>query len=253
MATPRIARRISPQSSIRLLPWVLLALLLIAAAPAVWAETVVGNGKAASETRNTGEFNAIRLDGSMALKLRQGSTPSVVVHGDSNLLPLIETVVERDKSLQLRWKRGVSVRSHASVYVEVVAPQVHAVASAGSGDIEIDTMRVPRLSLSIKGAGDLRAKDLASDELAISIAGSGDLKLSGQSTRLTIEVSGSGDIDAGELRSDDVTIGIAGSGDAVVHASRKLVANIAGSGDVRYSGDPSVQQSIAGSGSVRKR
>jgi hypothetical protein len=253
MPATRTPRRFASDSWIRLMPWALLALLLLATAPAVWAETVAGNGTPAKEVRDTGEFNAIGLGGNMALKLRQGSVPSVVVHGDSNLLPLIETVVERDQSLQLRWKRGVSVRSHASVYVEVVAPQVQAVASAGSGDIDIDSMKVPRLALSIKGSGDLRARGLTADDLAVRIAGSGALKLAGQARRLTIELRGSGDVDAGELRSDDVTVGIAGSGNAEVHASRKLVASIAGSGDIRYSGDPSVQQSIAGSGTVRKR
>jgi hypothetical protein len=253
MPAPRKTPRLTAEPSIRLLPWLLLALLLIAAAPAVWAETVVGSGKPASETRPTGEFNAIGLSGGMALKLRQGSPASVVVHGDSNLLPLIETVIEGDKALKLRLKRVVSVRSRVPLLVEVVAPQVQAVASAGSGDIEIDAMKVPRLSLSIKGSGDLRAYGLNTGDLAISVAGNSDLKLAGQSSRLAIEVSGSGNVDASELHCDDVTVGIAGSGDAMVHASRKLVASIAGSGAIRYSGDPSVQQSIAGSGSVRKR
>jgi hypothetical protein len=247
-----IPRRATTDASVRLLPWVLLALLLLAAAPAVWAESVMGNGKIVSEVRNTGEFTAIGLGSNMGLRLRQGSSPSVVLHGDSNLLPLIETVVERE-SLQLRWKRGVSVRSPTSVYVEVTAPQVRAVANAGSGDIEIDTMKVPRLSLSINGSGQLRARGLGTDDLSIGVSGSGDLKLAGQATRLTIDLSGSGDVDAGELHSDDVTVGIAGSGDVVVQASRRLAASIAGSGTVRYSGDASVQQSIAGPGSVRRR
>ena len=135
----------------------MLVLLSLAAAPAVWAETVVGDGKPASQSRTVADFNAIALNGSIALKLKQGNTASVVVRGDSNLLSLVETVVESNQSLQLRWKRGTSVRSQVPVVVEVTAPQVRAVASAGSGDIEIDAMKVPRLSLSIKGSADLRA------------------------------------------------------------------------------------------------
>jgi hypothetical protein len=230
----------------------LLALLLLAGTPAVWAETVVGNGRVISESRTFGAFNAIGLSSSVDLRLRQGTTPSLIVHGESNLLPLVETTLEGD-SLQVRWKRGVSVRSQAPVYVEVVAPLVQAVSSSGSGDVDIDTLKVPRLSLSFKGSGDLRAKNLSTDDLSVSIAGSSDLQLAGQATRLKIEVRGSGDVDASQLRSDDVTIGIAGSGDVSVHAARALAVSIAGSGDVRYSGEPSVQQSIAGSGTVRKR
>jgi hypothetical protein len=217
------------------------------------ADVVVGNGKAASESRSAAEFNGIALSGGMSLKLKQGSPASVVVHGDANLLPLIETVVESGQALQLRWKRGTSVRTQSPTWVEVVAPQIHAVASSGSGDIEIDTMKVPRLALSIKGSGDVRATGLSSHELSIGIAGSGDFNLAGRATRLAINLSGSGNIEAGDLRADDVTVGIAGSGDATVFAAHKLVVSIAGSGNVLYSGEPSVQRSIAGSGSVRKR
>ena len=253
MPTPRAACAPATESSMRWLPWLLLGLLLLAAAPSVWAETVVGNGKPASEVRATTAFSAIALHGGLDLRLRQGSAPSVTVHGDSNLVPLVETVVEGDQSLQLRWKRGVSVRSNSPVYVEVVAPQVKALSSSGSGDIDLDTLKAPRLSLSFKGSGDLRAKGLALDDLAISIAGSSEMSLAGQATRTKIELRGSGDVDASQLRSDDVTVGIAGSGNVSVHAARALTVSIAGSGDVRYSGEPSVQQSIAGSGSVRKR
>ena len=235
------------------LPWVLLTLLLVAAAPTVWAETVVGNGQAASDSRTVAGFNAVTLSGGMALKLRQGSPASVVVRGDANLLPLLETVVEGNQTLQLRWKRGTLVRTQVPTIVEVTAPLVQAVASAGSGDIEIDAMKTTRLSLSIKGSGDLQARGLQTEDLAISLAGSGDLNLAGQTTRMAIDISGSGDVDAHDLRSDDVTVGVAGSGDVSVHATRKLVVSIAGSGDVVYSGDPSVQQSVAGSGRVRKR
>ena len=135
-----------------LLPWLMLVLLTLAAAPAVWAETVVGDGKPASQSRTVADFNAIALNGSIALKLKQGNTTSVVVRGDSNLLSLVETVVESNQSLQLRWKRGTVARSQLPVVVEVTAPQVRAVASAGSGDIDIDAMKVPRLSLSVKGS-----------------------------------------------------------------------------------------------------
>jgi hypothetical protein len=239
--------------------WLRSCILLLLALPfaLAWlparADAVVGNGKAASESRSTGEFAGIGLAGGMALKLKQGSPASVIVHGDANLLPLIETAVEGDKVLQLRWKRGISVRTEVATWVEVVAPQIRSVASAGSGDIDIDTMKVPRLALSIKGSGDVHAKGLQNDEVQISIAGSGDFKLAGQATRLTIDLSGSGDIEAGDLRADEVTVAIAGSGNADVHAARKLVASVAGSGDVRYSGDPAVSSTIAGSGRVRKR
>jgi hypothetical protein len=232
--------------------WVL-ALPLIAGGSPARADTVVGNGKAASEACATGEFNAVALEGGLALELRQGRVASVVVHGDSNLLPLLDSVVDNGQTLQLRWKRGTSVRSDSRTWVEVTAPQIHAVSSAGSGDITIDTMKVPQLSLSISGSGGVRAKALSTDELSLRIAGSGSAGLSGRSARLDIDLSGSGGIDAADLRADDVRVSIAGSGSASVHAARSLAVNIAGSGDVSYGGEPTVQRSIVGSGRVHKR
>ncbi len=79
-----------------------LALPFITGGSPAQADAVIGNGKAASEVRATAEFNAMALQGSLALEMRQGSPASVVVHGDSNLLPLLESVVDNGQTLQLR-------------------------------------------------------------------------------------------------------------------------------------------------------
>ena len=230
-----------------------LALWFAAAGTAAWADTVVGNGQAASQARSTGEFDAVALQGGFALELRQGGPAAVVVRGDSNLLPLLESVVESDRALHLRWKHGVSVRTESRTWVEVTAPQIRALSSAGSGDITIDTLKAPQLSVSISGSGSVRATSLNNDELSLTIAGSGSASLAGQATRLDINLSGSGGVDAAQLRADEVRVSVAGSGDAAVHAARSLAVGIAGSGNVSYSGEPKLQRAIVGSGHLRKR
>ena len=238
----RAARRVS----------LLAALALLWIAPSARADAVIGNGQAATESRAIGAFDAIGLSGSIGLQLRQGSPTALVVHADANLLPMLETVVEGDQ-LKVRWKHGTSLRTNSRTWVEVTAPQVRAIASAGSGDVTIDAMKVPRLALSLQGSGDVRANALQSDELSLGIAGSSTVTLAGRAARVSINVSGSGGIEAAELRADDVRVNIAGSGDASVHAERALSVSIAGSGNVTYSGDATVQRAIAGSGTVRKR
>lgn len=231
----------------------LLALPLIATVSPAYADTEVGNGKPSSENRTPGEFDAIGLAGSMALELRQGSPALVVVHGDSNLLPLLESVVDNHHALQLRWKDGAAVRPASRTWVEVTAPQIRAVSSAGSGDITIDAMKVARLAVSINGSGGVHAKALNNEQLSLAVAGSGSVSLAGRSTRLSIDLSGSSAIDAAEMRADDVSVSVAGSGGATVHAARTLAVSIVGSGDVTYGGEPTVQRAIAGTGQVRKR
>ncbi len=57
--------------------------------------TVEGSGKIQTQTRALSGFNGIVLDLPAKLELRIGSTESVTIEADDNLLPLIETVVEK--------------------------------------------------------------------------------------------------------------------------------------------------------------
>lgn len=252
-----LLRRIDPWLD-RLLGLTLAGALTMAALTALpghamAAERVNGSGQPATEARSVGEFNAISVAGGIDLKVRQGAQASVTATADNNLLPLLETVVEGDKTLQVRWKRGSSIHTRSKTQVEIVAVQLRAIASAGSSDIDVDTLKAPQLALSISGAGDIRAKGLSLDEMSIAISGSGDVSASGLSGKLRVKIAGSGDVKTDGLKADDVTVSIAGSGDASVHAEKTLSVAVAGSGDVTYSGNAVVKSSVAGSGSVRRR
>lgn len=217
------------------------------------AETLVGDGQRTTDVRTVGEFASIGVEGGIELKFRQADAVRVAVTADSNLLSALETRVDADKTLRVRWKPGTSVRTRSAPLVEVQAPSLRAVACAGSGRVEIEALRAPSFTLSVSGSGDVRARDLAHDELVISVAGSGDVHVAGRSARLKISVAGSGDVKAADLAADDVTVDVSGSGDAAVQAARTLAVSVAGSGHVVYSGSPAVTQAVAGSGSVRKR
>jgi carbon monoxide dehydrogenase subunit G len=220
------------------------------------AASINGSGRSASESRSLAEFQAISLHGSMDLVVRQGSTQSVQVEADDNLLPLLESVVEagsQGATLQLRWKKGQSLSSRSKVLVTVVVSKLSALSAAGSGDVKVEAFNTPMLRLSISGSGDAKLLGLTADELGISISGSGDVAGNGSATRLKVSIAGSGDVRLSEMKADDVTVAIAGSGDAAVNANKTLEVKIAGSGDVSYTGNAAVKSSVAGSGGVTKR
>lgn len=228
------------------------------ATPAVaWvAGWTTGSGVVQTQARAVSGFNAIAVSGSIDVVVRQTGREAAEVKADDNLLPLIETVVEagsEGRTLKVRWKSGESVHTKADAVVTVDVKELSAIATAGSGDVKVESLKAPKFSLSISGSSDAKLDGLAADELSVRISGSGDVKAAGSAQRLEIKISGSGDVDAQALQSDDVAIAIAGSGDAAVVANRKLAISIAGSGDVVYSGAAAVSQSVAGSGSVRKK
>lgn len=230
----------------------LCGLLTVLPGTAHAADQVVAAGPVSNESRQVGEFSAIAVSGGINLKVRQGGKESVEVRAEANLLPYLETVVEGNK-LVVRWKKGSNLRVKGSPLVDITVVKLESLASSGSSDIAVDTLKTPQLSVSIAGAGDIGFNALTGDELSVKIAGSGDFKASGQVGKLKISVSGSGDVHAQALKAEDVSVSIAGSGDAAVHAAKTLSVSIAGSGDVAYSGDPQVKSSIVGSGTVARR
>ena len=218
--------------------------------------STAGSGRAATETRSVASFQAISASGAIHVLVKQGSTQSLQVSADDNLLPLLETIVEtasEGATLKVGWKKSSHPRPRGRVQISVVLPQLSAVSTAGAGDITVEAFSTPALKLAIAGAGDIRLQGLSTAELAVSISGAGDVAASGSATRVKLKIAGSGDVRMADLKADDVSVTIAGSGDAVVNAEKTLDVRIAGSGDVSYSGAATVNTSVAGSGSVKKR
>lgn len=246
--TPHARRR--PFASIAL------GACIAAALPAAYAATT-GSGQASSESRSVGSFQAITLRGAIDLVVRQGASESVTVRGDDNLLPSVQTVVEGSgdaRSLRIQIKPGESLRSKTPIVVTVDVVRLDALASAGSGNITLEALRTPALSLSISGSSNAKLQQLDTDRLRIDIAGNGDVQASGRAARLDIAIAGSGDVRTRDLNAAEVSVAIAGSGDASVTAQKTLSVSIAGSGDVDYAGAASqVSKSIVGSGTLRAR
>ncbi len=220
------------------------------------AASVNGSGRSVTETRNLADFQAVTLHDSMDLVVRQGSTQSVQVQADDNLLALLETTVDGasgSATLHLRWTKGQSLYTRSKVIVTVVVPKLSALSALGSGDIKLEPFNTPALKLSITGSGDAKFTGLTTEELGVAISGSGDVGGTGTATRLKVSIAGSGDVRLADLKADEVSVSIAGSGDAAVNANKTLDVSIAGSGDVSYSGNAIVRSRVAGSGGVSKR
>ena len=212
--------------------------------------TISGSGKEVAVARQVGTFSTLRLDSSVDVRAHQGATPSVTVHADDNIEPLVETTTDGD-TLVVRLKKGSSFRTHHKVVVDVVFTSLTAVQQRGSGDLHIDRISGPKFESSISGSGDLNIENAQVGAFALSIAGSGDVIISGSADEARFGIAGSGDINARNFPAKKVSVSISGSGDAQVNATEALEAKVAGSGDVTYSGRPKdVSRRVSGSGSI---
>lgn len=188
-----------------------------------------GSGTSATETRTLATFTRIRVEGSTDVEATSGTTQSVTVTADDNLIDRLTTRVE-DGVLVIATKSG-SYDFRSGPKVKVACASLAGVSIVGSGDVRVD--------------------GVDADTFQVAVAGSGDARVAGKAKRLEVNVAGSGDVRAFDLAADDVTVSISGSGSAHVQAVARMSASVSGSGDVRYRGAPKeVQRSIAGSGTV---
>jgi Putative auto-transporter adhesin, head GIN domain len=193
------------------------------------SSTVQGSGIAASSARAVPGFSGVELAGSNVVTVHVGGKPSVVVHGDDNLLGRVTTQVWAG-SLVIGNTPG-SVTSRTLMSVEVTVPSLESLVLSGSGVLVVDGLETPTLTATLSGSGVLRA--------------------SGTATKLEITLGGSGDAQLDELVARDVHAVVRGSGRILVTATASLDASVPGSGAIVYSGNPAyVTTNVAGSGAI---
>jgi putative autotransporter adhesin-like protein len=191
---------------------------------------VTGSGNLITETRTVGLFTSIELDGSADVKVTLGTTQSVTVEADDNIVSLIETTVTNGK-LIIGTKSLTNITSKDGVHVTVVTASLKGVKLSGSGNIDVTGMTGP--------------------DLSVELPGSGNITISGAADRMTIDLQGSGNVFCNELKAHSAVVSLKGSGNVKVYADKTLDANLSGSGNIQYTGNPAqVTKSVTGSGSI---
>jgi hypothetical protein len=216
-----------------------------------YRETVRGNGNTTTESRTVGSFKGVQLRGSMNVHLINGADRAVIIEGEENILPYVETYVN-DGKLIVKYRDDININTREDVVVTVTTPELDEIAVTGSGDItgENKFSGNDEIKVEVTGSGNIKI-ELDAPAVEASITGSGDIDLSGNTKNIKCSTTGSGEIDATELKAENASVSTLGSGSIRVFASVKLDATINGSGDIGYKGGGSVSSKINGSGSVK--
>jgi hypothetical protein len=213
---------------------------------------IKGNGHIVTEDRHISEATKIKLSGSYDVEITQGSSTSVKVEADDNLLPYIITD-EEDGVLVIKSRDHIGFSTDHDIKVYIVTDKLEGLQLAGSGNITGKNKFTggDKMTLKIAGSGDMKL-ELNTPSIDADIAGSGTMTLSGETRDQSIRISGVGDYNAEALKTENTTVRVAGSGDVKVFADGNLDINIAGVGSVYYKGAATVKQHVAGSGEVKR-
>ncbi|HVI47356.1 MAG TPA: head GIN domain-containing protein [Chitinophaga sp.] len=232
------------------LPFMLLVAVLSSFRTA-FDQQIKGNGVIKSENRNASPFTEISTSGVYKVVVQQGSTHSIKIEAEENLLPYILTEVRGDE-LEIKSRKGISINPTKPITVYVTLEKVKRLSASGaSGFTSTGTLRSDKLELEFSGATNANL-ELNTGKVAVDLSGASNIELKGTSRSAEYGISGAADIAATDLRSDDVEIGISGTGKARVFAEKKLNVSVSGMGKVKYKGEPVVTQSISGMGKVSR-
>lgn len=240
---------------------------------------VKGSGTATIKNRSIASATGLRIENrhrvDMDVEVKVGGAPSLVIEGDSNLVPLVHTEVSGDtlrvwteerldsrKPIHVRYtvQRLDNLESSGSVHTAVqgLAGGSLSVSHSGSGYLELRG-RVDRLDMRHTGSGQLYADGLESksavvdmvgsgrvnigsvrgDSLRVSSSGSGSFYARGIVHTLDVQVQGSGSAQLNDLRADEASITSNGSGGVQAWVQHKVDARANGSGRIAVTGNPS--------------
>ncbi|MGL4611022.1 MAG: head GIN domain-containing protein [Trueperaceae bacterium] len=212
-----------------------------------------------TETREVTSFNSVELRAFGDMTITQGTTESLVIEGDEEMLEKISSRVEGTTlilELGQNWlgriMAGINAIGRKPVNYHITVKDLQSLKVMGSSDVHIPSLKTTKLHLIITGNGEVKLPSLTAEGLEVTISGRGELDVAGQVQSQTISIAGSGEYDAKGLTSQTAKVSISGHGDVEVAVNETLEVKIAGYGEVKYVGNPQVKQSIAGAGSVKQ-
>lgn len=210
----------------------------------------IGSGNVIREERKLSSFNKIEVSGAFDVKLIQGTSTSVVVEADDNLMPLIRTEV-KGNTLEIETKKPISHSKSLKVFVTFT--ELKSIDLSGAVNVESEgKLTLSDLTFSGSGASDGKL-EMDVQKLSIDCSGGSKLKLSGSAKDVDVDASGAVDLFAFDFPAENYKIDISGAGKAEINVSKELNVEISGAATVRYKGNPTKNvQDISGAGTVRK-
>ena len=193
-------------------------------------DTIYGSGQLASEFRDVNLFTKVNSEGVFEVNITQGSSQSVEIIADDNVIHKVRTKVINNE-LRLYLDSDIHSYSNISLKANISAIALSGIRNSGVGDMFV--ANVDRNGV-----------------FSIDNLGTGNIAIDGTASNLNIRNEGSGKIFGFDLLVNDCSVHIEGSGDVEVSCTDHLEVDINGSGSVFYKGNPVINTSVSGSGEV---
>jgi hypothetical protein len=179
---------------------------------------LVGNGVAGSESRDLTGFTSVEMTGDFHATLKNGPWGHLVLTGDQNLLPFIDTDVSGG-TLVVGTHRGIDERLPIEVYLTL--PSLASVRASGDSTIDAELATI--------------------DRFAIDASGTSIVRVSGHVDATTLTASGDSQILTQTLDAADVSVDASGTAQLEVAARTSVTGTLSGVSRLRVWGQPATR------------
>jgi carbon monoxide dehydrogenase subunit G len=232
------------------------------------SETVRGSGLVVEEDRDVSNVSGVELAMPGTLYLLMGSSESLRIEAEDNLLEYIETEVRAGR-LVIDTRRGVRLQTTQPINYYLTVDELKTIRISSSGDVEAEDLQSKSVSVTISSSGnlsigsldctsldvdvtssgDVAISELMAESISVRISSSGSLEVSeGMVRRQDITISSSGEYRARDLASEEAEVTLTSNGNATIRVSDHLGGRLSSSGDIYYIGSPEVNVRTTSSG-----
>jgi hypothetical protein len=236
------------------------------------SQFVRGSGTTGEENRSVSNMTAVELGTPGAMDITIGSSESLRIEADDNLLQYIQTDVSGGR-LVIKTRPGITLQPVQPIKYHLTIIRLKSLGISSSGDMTVPDLKSEAFSIAISSSGNLSMQKLDCNSLQVKISSSGDTSISALNAQsLSVNISSSGNLDIGggtvpkqiitisssgeyrasDLASESADVRLSSSGEATVRVSGVLTGRLSSSGNINYIGSPKVNVSMSSSGKPKQ-
>ncbi len=202
---------------------------------------IKGSGRVVNETRQVGPITSINVNSGIELIVRRGDKQSVSVESNRNIVPYIETKVERGV-LYLRIKSRTIVQRSSGLKAYVTLPRLNELSASGRSTVVLKDKFISDGKMYIKaGVGSQIEGYIECFRLEAAVAGGSTLDLAGKVTgKCDLMVSSGSTFEGSSLACNDISVNATSSAVVRVRANNTIEINAASASKVYYKGKAKV-------------
>lgn len=210
---------------------------------------IPGSGSIVTAAPDVSGFDRVVFRSEGAVTIIEGSSESLEIETDDNLLEYLQTSVVNGV-LEIVTREGVDIAPSRPPVYRIAMSEITGVELDGAGSITVDAVDTEAFTVGLRGVGDVTVDSVKVTDLEVDLEGVGSITLTGTADRAEIAAGGVGIYDGSGLSCRLGTVTASGMGEATVWVTEELDATASDSGSIAYYGSPTVTEDTSSLGTV---